>query len=298
MSLMVSQTAAQITAERRVRRRRVDRMLQGIFTLAILAALGALAILLWDVLETGWKHLSLNFLTQFTSRFYQKAGILAGLVGSFYVILLTAAVALPLGIGTAIYLQFYAGNGWLTRVLQTNIANLAGVPSIVYGLFGLAFFVRYLALDRSILAAALTLALLILPVIIVSTQEALKSVPPSLAHGAYALGASRWQVVSTVVLPAALPGVLTGSILALSRALGETAPLITVGAWAMITYLPQSPLDGFSVLPVQIAVWASKPQEGFQEIAATAIIVLLAVLLTINGVAIYLRNKYQKEAEW
>jgi phosphate transport system permease protein len=283
---------------RRATRKRADRIFQGFFLLAIGLAVLALAVLLADVISGGAKHLDWQFLTGFASRKWENSGIAAPLVGSFYVIGLTAAVALPVGISTAIYLEFYAGRNWLTRVLQTNIANLAGVPSIVYGLFGLAFFVRYLALDRSILAAALTMALLILPVIIVNTQEAIKAVPPSLAHGAYALGASKWQVIATVILPAALPGIFTGAILSLSRALGESAPLITVGAWAFISSIPKSPLDSFTVLPIQVWVWSSKPQAGFQEIAATAIIVLLVVLLTINGIAIFLRNKYQKKAEW
>lgn len=285
-------------ASRRTARKRLDAFFHGLFLMAIAVAVAVLAILLWDVISTGAKWIRPEFFTNFTSRFFQKAGILAPLVGSFYVIILTALIALPVGVATAVYLQFYAKESWLTRLLQVNIANLAGVPSIVYGLFGLAFFVRFLALDRSILAAALTMALLILPVVIVGTQEALKAVPPSLAHAAYALGASRWQVVSTVVLPAAVGNILTGVILAISRALGETAPLITVGAWVFITYLPKSPLDSFSVLPIQIWFWSSMPQQGFQEIAAAAILVLLTVLLSLNGIAIYLRNKYQKKAEW
>jgi phosphate transport system permease protein len=283
---------------RRAARKRVDRLFHGLFVGAIGVAVLALIILMWNIFQTGARHLSWEFLTSFASRRWQSSGILAPLVGSFYVILLTAAIALPVGIASAVYLEFYAQDNRFNRMLQTNIANLAGVPSIVYGLFGLAFFVRQLALGRSILSAALTMALLILPVVIVNTREAIRAVPPSLAHGAYALGASKWQVIWTVVLPAALPGILTGAILSLSRALGESAPLITVGAWAFITSLPRSPLDSFTVLPIQIWVWSSKPQEGFREIAATAIIVLLAVLLTINGVAIWLRNKYQKKVEW
>lgn len=290
--------AAHNHAARRRTRQRLDKLFHGLFLAAIFVAIAALVILLWDVLAKGAQHLRWDFITSFASRKWEQSGILAPLLGSFYVIGLTAAIALPIGIATAIYLEFYAARNWLTRLLQTNIANLAGVPSIVYGLFGLAFFVRYLAFDRSILSASLTMALLILPVIIVNTQEAIKAVPPSQAHGAYALGASKWQVVSTVVLPAALPGIFTGAILSLSRALGESAPLITVGAWAFIQAIPKSPMDTFTVLPIQIWVWSSKPQPGFQEIAATAIIVLLIVLLSINAVAIVLRNKYQKRAEW
>ncbi|MFZ5817725.1 MAG: phosphate ABC transporter permease PstA [Bacillota bacterium] len=285
-------------AVRRAARKRVDAFFRAVFLVAIAVAILVLLILLVNIFSQGIKWIRPEFFTSYASRFYQKAGILAPLVGSFYVILLTAAFALPIGVATAVYLEFYARDSWLTRLLQVNIANLAGVPSIVYGLFGLAFFVRYLAFDRSILSAALTMALLILPVVIVNTREAIKAVPPSLAHAAYALGASRWQVVSTVILPAAVGGILTGTILAVSRALGETAPLITVGAWVFITSLPVSPMDSFTVLPIQIWYWSAQPQQGFREIAAATIIVLLVVLLTMNGVAIFLRNRFQKKAEW
>ncbi len=283
---------------RRAARKRIDSIFQALFLLAIVIAVLVLVILLVDIFSEGARWIRPDFFTNYASRFYNQAGILAPLVGSFYVIILTAVIALPVAVATAVYLEFYAGNTWLNRVLQVNIANLAGVPSIVYGLFGLAFFVRFLALDRSIISAALTMALLILPVVIVNTQEAIKAVPPSLAHAAYALGASKWQVVSTVVLPAAVGGILTGTILAVSRALGETAPLITVGAWVFIASLPVSPMDSFTVLPVQIWYWSGQPQQGFREIAAAAIIVLLVLLLSMNGIAVFLRNKYQKRAEW
>lgn len=283
---------------RRARRKLLDRLFQGIFVAAILIAIAVLASLLVKIWGDGAQHLRWEFITNMPSRFWQRAGIFPALIGSFYVIFLTALFAMPLGVATAVYLEFYAPTNRLTNLIRINIANLAGVPSIVYGLFGLAFFVRFLAFDRSILSAALTMALLILPVIIVNTQESLRTVPPSLAHGAYALGASKWQVVWTVILPAALGGIFTGSILAISRAMGESAPLITVGAWVFTTSLPKSPLDSFTVLPIQIWYWSGQPQDGFKEIAATAIIVLLIVLLTMNGVAIYLRNKVQKKAEW
>lgn len=283
---------------RRQRRKLLDQLFKLLFVTAIILAVGVLVTLLVDIWGDGAQHLSWAFLTNAPSRFWQKAGILPALIGSFYVILLTALFALPLGIATAVYLEFYAPKGRLSDLIQLNIANLAGIPSIVYGLFGLAFFVRFLNFDRSILSAALTMALLVLPVIIVNSQEALRAVPPSLAHGAYALGAAKWQVVWTVILPAALGGIFTGAILAISRAMGESAPLIAVGAWVFITALPTSPLDSFTVLPIQIWYWSGQPQDGFKEIAATAIIVLLVVLLTMNGVAIYLRNKVQKKAEW
>lgn len=288
----------QMLVQRRTRRQRMDKIFQGVFITAIAIACFTLVVLLYDILSTGLSHLSWDFITNYASRSAERSGILAPLVGTFAVITLTAAIVLPIGVASAIYLEFYGGKNWLTRVIQINIANLAGVPSIVYGLFGLAFFVRFLGFDRSILSAALTMALLILPVVIVSTQEALKAIPPSLAQGAFALGASRWQVIWTVVLPASFGSILTGLILAVSRAMGETAPLITIGAWAFITYLPESVMDSFTVLPIQVWVWASRPQTAFHEIAATAIIVLLAVLLTMNAIAIFLRNKYQRKAEW
>jgi phosphate transport system permease protein len=285
-------------AARRVVRRRLEMLFKLLFFGAIGISLLTLVILLGTILLTGTKWLRWEFIVSFASRFPQQAGILAPLVGSVWMIGLTAIIALPLGIASAIYLEFYATASRLNRFIETNIANLAGVPSIVYGLLGLAVFVRALALGRSVLAASLTMSLLVLPIIIVSTREAIRTVPPSLAHGAYALGASKWQVIRTVVLPASVGGILTGTILALSRALGETAPMITVGAWAYITYLPSHPLSGFSVLPIQIFNWAARPQQEFQELAASGIIVLLTVLLSMNALAIWLRNKYQKKAEW
>ncbi|MFO7171794.1 MAG: phosphate ABC transporter permease PstA [Bacillota bacterium] len=283
---------------RRRARQRLDRIFAAVFLLAIALSLLTLAVLFWDVVRDGARWLRWEFLTGYPSRIPERAGILVPLVGSLWVIGLTALLALPLGVAAAIYLEFYAGDSWLSRLIEANIANLAGVPSIVYGLLGLAVFVRGLHLGRSVLAAALTMTLLVLPVIIVATREALRAVPLSLIHGAYALGATRWQVIRTVVLPTAAGSIMTGVILAISRALGETAPLITVGAWAFITYLPRHPLDGFSVLPIQIFNWAARPKPAFQQLAAAGIIVLLAVLLSLNAVAIWLRNKYQKKAEW
>ncbi|MDF2626551.1 MAG: phosphate transporter permease protein [Symbiobacteriaceae bacterium] len=279
-------------------RRQMDRWFHAIFLGAVGLAVAALGLLLWQVLKDGLSHLDWQFLTSYASRRWQQAGIMAPLAGSFYVMGLTALFALPLGLAAAIHLEFYAKENWFNRLIQTNIANLAGVPSIVYGLFGLAIFVRYLGFDRSILSASLTMAFLILPVVIVNTQEALRTVPQTIIQGAYAMGATKWQVIRTVVLPAAMGGIMTGAILALSRALGETAPLITVGAWVFLTYLPVSPLDGFTVLPIQIWYWSGMPQAEFQSLAASAIIVLLIVLLTMNSVAIVLRNKYQRKAEW
>lgn len=296
---------ARRTSLRRARRRRIDAASRYLFLAAILLSVAVLAILLWDILRTGLPRLNWPFLTSYASRLANRSGIAAPLVGSLYVIVLTAAIALPVGVSTAIFLEFYAeGESGsplrrsFTRFLGLNIDNLAGVPSIVYGLFGLAFFVRWLHFDRSVLSAALTLALMVLPVIIVNTREAMRAVPPSLAHGAYALGASKTQVIFTVVLPAALGGILTGTILSVSRALGESAPLLAVGAWVYVTNLPRTPLDSFTVLPVQIYYWSSMPQPAFREAAAAAIIVLLVLLLSLNGAAIWLRGKYQKKAEW
>jgi phosphate transport system permease protein len=209
---------------------------------------------------------------------------------------LTAAFAVPIGIGAALYLEEYASRNWLNRIIQTNIANLAGVPSIVYGILGLALFVRTMSLGRSVLAGSLTMALLVLPIVIIASQEALRAVPSSLREAAYGVGASRWQVVFHQVLPAAMPGILTGIILALSRAIGEAAPLIMIGALAFVPFVPHSPMDGFTVLPIQIFNWASRPQAAFGKDAAAAIIVLLAVLLSMNAIAIILRNRFQSRS--
>jgi phosphate transport system permease protein len=206
---------------------------------------------------------------------------------------LTAAISFPISVAAAIYLEEYAPRGWLTKAIQTNISNLAGVPSIVYGILGLALFVRTMGFDRSVLSGALTLSLLVMPVIIMAAQEAIRAVPKTIREAAYGLGATRWQVVSYQVLPMALPGVLTGTILALSRAVGETAPLIMVGAVGFLAFTPKGISDQFTVLPLQIYSWISRPQDEFRELAAAGIIVLLLLLLTMNGVAIILRNRAQ-----
>jgi phosphate transport system permease protein len=263
-----------------------------LFMLATLIGVAALVVILWDMIRTGGSHLSWNFITSYPSRFPAQAGIWAALVGSLWILGMTAAFSFPLGIATAIWLEEYAPNNWLTRTIQTNIANLAAVPSIVYGILGLAVFVRGMGLGRSVLAGSLTLTLLILPVIIIAGQEAVRAVPKSIRLASYALGATRWQTVSRQVLPMAMPGILTGTILALSRAVGETAPLILIGALAFVPFVPNGPLDGFTVLPIQIFNWVSRPQPEFHQIAAAAILVLLAVLLTFNLVAILLRNRY------
>lgn len=279
-------------------RLRLRRALGAVFRVACLAAtlvgIVALAVLLVDVWRDGASALSWTFLSSFPSRFAERAGILSALAGSLWVLVLTAALAFPLGVGTAIWLEEYAPRNRWTAMVQTNIANLAGVPSIVYGLLGLALFVRWLGMGRSVLAGAATLTLLVLPIIIIAAREAIRAVPVSIRHGAYALGATRWQTVRSHVLPLAMPGILTGVILALSRAVGETAPLIVVGAAAFVPFVPAGPLDDFTVLPIQIYNWISRPQPEFHTLAAAGIIVLLIVLLSMNAVAILLRNRYRK----
>jgi len=286
------------TAETTFRRRLLARKSTGmgfavLCVAATLLALAALAALLMDVTSQGIGRVSWDFINSFPSRKPEEAGIKAALWGTIWMMGLTAAFAVPLGLGAAIYLEEYAGRNWFNRIVQVNIANLAGVPSIVYGLLGLALFVRALALQRSVLAGALTMALLVLPIIIIAAQEALRAVPSSIREAAYALGATRSQMVFRQVVPAALPGMLTGIILALSRAIGETAPLIMIGALLFVPFTPSGPFDRFTALPIQIFNWASRPQQGFQENAAAGIIVLLAVLLTMNAVAIVLRNRFQ-----
>ena len=257
-----------------------------------------LILLLYSVVRNAIGWFDWDFITSMPSRSAKRAGILSALVGSGWTMGLTALIAIPIGVGTAVYLEEYSDKEkWLNKVIQVNISNLAGIPSIVYGMLGLAVFVRTLGLGRSILAGALTLALLVLPIIIVTTQEALKSVPNPLKEASYAVGMTRWQTITGVVLPYAIPGILTGSILAISRAMGEAAPLILVGAAGYISFLPDSPLDHFTVLPIQIFNWTSRPQAEFQHIAAAGIILLLIFLLSANAIAILLRNKYQKRME-
>jgi phosphate transport system permease protein len=261
--------------------------------LATLVGVVALAVLLSDVIVDGVGRLNIDFLTSFASRFPERAGVKAALAGSVWILTLTALISFPISVAAAIYLEEYARRGWITTAIQTNIANLAGVPSIVYGILGLALFVRALGLERSIISGALTLSLLIMPVIIMASQEAVRAVPRTIREAAYGLGATRWQVVSQQVLPMALPGILTGTILALSRAVGETAPLIMVGAVGFLAFTPQGLTDQFTVLPLQIYNWVSRPQDEFRQLAAAGIIVLLALLLTMNAIAIVLRNRAQ-----
>jgi phosphate transport system permease protein len=281
-------------APRRALRYVGDRALGAFGLLAMLLALVSLTALIYDILHDGAGRLSWSFLTSIPSRRAEDAGILTALVGSVYVITLSAVIAIPIGIGAAIHLEEYGGRGRLSRIIEINIANLAGVPSIIYGLLGLGLFVRMMAMGPSVLAGACTLGLLVLPVVIISTREALRAVPKSLREGSYALGATKWQTTWTQVLPAAFPGILTGLILALSRAIGETAPLITIGALTYIPFVPSDIFSPFTVLPIQIFNWVSRPQAAFAENAAAGIVVLLALLLAMNAVAIVLRDRFQK----
>ena len=287
-----------VTGSGMARRRAIGRAFELLCLAATSVGLLVLAVLLLDIARRGLPTLSWDFLTNYPSRFPEQAGIRAALVGSLWLVGLTALFAVPTGIAAGVWLEEYARRGWLSRVIEVNIANLAGVPSIIYGLLGLGLFVRALQFDRSVLSGALTMALLVLPIIIINTREALRAVPGSLRDAAYALGATRAQVVWGVVLPAALPGILTGIILALSRAIGETAPLITIGALTFIAFLPHSPLDPFTVLPIQIFNWVSRPQPAFHQLAASGIIVLLLVLLSLNALAIYLRDRARRSMRW
>jgi phosphate transport system permease protein len=274
------------------------RIFEAVCLTAITLAIFSLIILLIDIVTDGWPTLSGKFITSFPSRHPEAAGIYSALVGSIYVMILTALFAFPIGLGAAIFLEEYLPKNWLSGLLEINIANLSGVPSIVYGLLGLGLFVRQMALGRSVLAGALTLTLLILPIIIVAGREAIRAVPASIRQAAYALGATQWQVLRHAVLPIAMPGVLTGTILALSRAIGETAPLITIGALTYVAFTPAHLLDSFTVMPIQIFNWISRPRDEFHAIAASGIILLLFLLLTMNAIAIWLRNRLQKRANW
>ncbi len=276
-------------------RRRADLLFQAVALVVLAVALGALAVLVGTVWRDGANRLDWQFLTSFPSRRAESAGIYHAIVGSLYVIALTAAMALPVGVAAATYLEEYGGRSRLARFIELNIANLAAVPSIIYGLLGLGLFVRTMAMGRSVLAGAATLALLALPVVILSTREALRTVPSSIREGSYALGATKWQTIWHQVLPMAVPGILTGLILALSRAIGETAPLITIGALTYIPFAPDSIWSAFTVLPIQIFNWVSRPQAAFKDNAAAGILVLLALLLTMNAIAIVLRDRYQRK---
>jgi phosphate transport system permease protein len=276
-------------------RKYADLLFQFLSMSTLIVALAALATLVYDILSDGASRLSWTFLTTFPSRNAEEAGVYHALMGSIWVIGLTAALALPVGVAAAIYLEEYGTRSRVARFIELNIANLAAVPSIIYGLLGLGLFVRLMGMGQSVMAGAATLALLALPVVILSTREALRTVPGTIREGSYALGATKWQTIWHQVLPMALPGVLTGLILALSRAIGETAPLITIGALTYIPFAPDSVWSKFTVLPIQVFNWVSRPQAEFHTNAAAAILVLLALLLSMNAVAIIVRDRYQRQ---
>ncbi len=288
-------TDKDLVTSQRLRQRQARATFFKYFCIAVTgSAVLILGILLYQIISDGYRWVDWQFMTSYPSRFPEKAGILSALVGTLWLVSLTALLAIPTGVLAAIYLEEYAPKNRWTQLIEVNIANLAGVPSIVFGILGLALFVRFMGLNRSVIAGAMTMSLLILPVIIIAAKEAIRAIPNSLRQAAFALGATRWQVVRAHVLPAALPGILTGIILALSRAIGETAPLIMIGALTYVAFLPESPMDEFTALPIQIFNWTARPQETFHELAAGGIIVLLGVLLLMNALAVYIRYRGSK----
>lgn len=291
--------------------RRYDKVFAIIGMMAMMVGILTLAVLLAGLIHDGSERLSWEFFQNFPSRRAERAGILSAIVGSSLVMLITAVTAIPLGVAAGVYLEEYARRNWVTEIIEINVTNLAGVPSIIYGLLALGLFVYALDFGQSILSAGLTLALMILPVIIVSTREAIRAIPGAIREGAYALGATRWQLVRDHVLPYSTGGILTGVIIGLARAIGETAPIITIGALTFIAFLPPSPFieqfpfisfewmeSPFTVMPIQMFNWLSRPQAPFQINAAAAGIVLVAMTLIMNGVAIWLRVRFRKRIKW
>lgn len=270
----------------------------GVFLVSTAIGVVLLGMLLWSITSLGWSWLSWGLITDMPSRRAAMAGMNSGIFGSIWIVIGSGLFSFVVGVGTAVYIEEYAPRNRYTRFLQTNISNLAGVPSIVYGLLGLVLFVEWLNMGRTLIAGAFTMGLLILPIVVISSQEAVKSVPLGLRQAAYALGATQWQTVRHHVLPAAMPGILTGMILSMSRAIGETAPLIVVGAASLVLTRPDGPLSSFTAMPVQIFNWSARPQAEFEHLAAAAIIVLLSVLLTMNALAIFLRQRLSKKNRW
>jgi phosphate transport system permease protein len=271
----------------------VNQIFRALFFMATLFGLVVLAVLIYRVLTQGIGYLDLQFLQNVGSRFPEKAGIYAALIGSLWLMAVVVVVSFILAVGTAIYLEEYAKQNRVNNFIKVNISNLAGVPSVVFGLLGLTIFARMFALGQSVLAAGLTMSLLILPVIIVAAQEAVRAVPKELRDASYAMGATKWQTITRVVLPAAIPGILTGSILAFSRAIGETAPLVVLGVPTILLFTPASIMDTFTALPMQIYDWTRRPQAAFHDVASAGIIILLLLLLFMNSVAVFIRNKFQ-----
>lgn len=268
----------------------------GIF--CTLIGLVLLSIFVFSILKEGLARVDLQFLTSLPSRKAENAGILTAWTGSMWIFGLTAIISITVGVAAGVYLEEYAKKTWYNNLLEINIANLAGVPSVIYGILGLEIFVRSFRMGGSLLAGAFTLSLLILPIIIVATREAIKAVPHTIREAAYGLGASKWQTTSMQVLPAAAGGISTGVILALSRCIGETAPLIVIGALAYVPFVATSPMDEFTVLPLQIFNWTSRPDHDFVINAAAGIIILLGITFLLNGIAVFLRNKWQKKINW
>lgn len=276
----------------------IGQVWRGVFFGSTAIAIVLLGMLLWSIIEPGWNWLSWNLITNPPSRHADIAGMNPAIWGSIWIVLGSGTLAFVLGLGTAIYLEEYASRGRFNDFIQTNISNLAGVPSVVYGLLGLVLFVDWLSMGRSLAAGAFTMSLLILPVVVISSREAIRAVPSSLREASYGLGATRWQTVQNHVLPAAFPGVLTGIILAMSRAIGETAPLLVVGGASQVLFRPDSPFSTFMVMPLQIYNWTGRPQAEFEHLAAAAIIVLMVILLLMNSLAIGLRHHFSKKARW
>ncbi|MGA9467078.1 MAG: phosphate ABC transporter permease PstA [Exiguobacterium marinum] len=279
-------------SERIKRRLQLNEIFKYIFLAGLVFALVVLSTLIYDIVSKGAGWVDLDFLRNFPSRRPEQAGLYPALIGSLWLMLLIVPMVFVIGVGAAIYLEEYAPKNRMTSFIEVNISNLAGVPSIVFGLLGLTIFVRVMELGNSVIAGALTLGLMSLPIVIVASQEALRSVKMELRHASLALGASKWQTTFNVVLPSALPGIITGIILAVSRAIGETAPLIMVGAATFISTTPSGIFSDFTALPIQIYNWTSRPQAEFQNLAAAGIIVLMTMLIAMNSVAIYIRNKY------
>lgn len=296
MSLPDVEIKSQLVPRRRLRKT-LGIFFYGLFLAASLVGILGLIVLLFEVLTNGIPWVNWQFITDYPSRFPEEAGLFSALMGTVWLMGMTAVLTVPVGVGAAIYLEEYAPDNFLTRFIEINVANLAGVPSIVYGLLGMGLFVYWMELGRSILAGAMTLSLLVLPIVILASREAIKAVPGSYRQGAYAMGADKWQVIKGVVLPSAVPGILTGTILALSRAIGEAAPVIAISALVYLTFVPTHPMERFTVLPIQIFNWVARPQEDFQGLAAAGIIVLLSILLVMNSIAVFLRNKYQTRSE-
>ncbi|CCQ89619.1 Phosphate ABC transport system, permease protein PstA [Nitrospina gracilis 3/211] len=278
----------------REKRKQRDRWFIRLCTGVTWMTVGVLGILLAHVVKEGFVWLDWDFLNSFPSRHPEEAGLKSALWGSVWLIGMTAMFAIPLGVATAVYLEEFAPKNRLLRIFEINIANLAGMPSILYGVLGLAIFVRFLGFDRSLWSGSMTMSLLVLPVIVIAAQGAIRAVPASIREGAFALGARRWQVVWWQVLPSALPGIMTGVILALSRAMGETAPMIMIGALSYVAFTPETADDPFTALPVQIFNWAARPQAEFHGLAAAGIIVLLVLLLSMNAGAVFIREKLQR----